>query len=137
MAEAAYAEGGPTQGRAMRCSRPFSAQRQRADWATVELRPKQCLLIDPLNERVTLAIAEAVAQAGSKDRAMALLDAYRAEVKFVDAAIAMPASLLRRGIQSEPSGQPASAGRITYAGRGDEIAHVHRDGNGHYWVKLS
>ena len=121
----------------MRCSRPFSAQRQRADWATVELCAKQCLLIDPLNERVTLAMAEALAQAGSKDRAMALLDAYRAEVEFVDAAIAVPATLLRRGIQSAPSGQPASTGRTTFVGSGDEIAHVHRDGNGHAWVNLS
>lgn len=137
MAEAAYAERGPTRGCAMRCSRPFSAQRQRADWATVELCAKQCLLIDPLNERVTLAMAEALAQAGSKDRAVALLDAYRAEVEFVDAAIAVPATLLRRGIPSAPSGQPASAGRTTFVGSGDEIAHVHRDGNGHAWVNLS
>src|SRR5687768_11427273 len=46
--------------------RAIADHRGRSDWGRVESLARACLVVDPLNEEATLALAEAVALAGAK-----------------------------------------------------------------------
>jgi hypothetical protein len=54
--------------------------RDHGRWDTVEVLARCLLRLDPLNEEGTIALAEALSLAGSKSTAIALLQAYSAEV---------------------------------------------------------
>src|SRR5699024_4806577 len=49
-------------------------ERRRGNWGLVETLARKCLLVDPLNEEATMALAEATALSGSKRAALQLLD---------------------------------------------------------------
>jgi DNA-binding SARP family transcriptional activator len=99
--------------------------RQRADWRAVEARAIECLSLDPFNEPATLALAEALARTGSKERAVTLLEQYKNEVTARDAAIAIPATLLRRRIESSVGLDSPAHVRVPLIGRGDAMASLH------------
>ena len=99
--------------------------RKRSDWPAVEARSIECLSLDPFSEPATLALAEALARMGSKERAVTLLEAYRKEVGVHDPQIALPAILLRKRIEgSVPTVQPIDV-RLPLAARGDAISSLH------------
>ena len=100
--------------------------RQRGEWHHVEALAHALLAFDPLNEVATLALAEALARSGSKERAVATLDVYRAEVQKRDADIALPARLLRRRIESGAPFEDASKYSTAIFGRGDELERLHK-----------
>jgi hypothetical protein len=95
--------------------------RDRAEWSSLELRARQCLALDPLNEQATLGLAEALARTGSKERALNILEAYGTDVSVSSPHIAIPASLLRKRIdaQAYTALHPATSPLI---GRSDSFA---------------
>lgn len=103
----------------------IAAQRERGDWAAVERLATRCLLLDPLNEEATLALAEAAAFHGSKVRALEILDAYLQELGPTAGDIRVPATLLRRRIaeayRAAPDQHPSSQ-----LGRDQEMQDVKR-----------
>ena len=101
----------------------IEALRRRADWRSLEARAMECLALDPFSETATLALAEALARMGSKERAVALLDNYRKEVGDCDSLIALPASLLRKRI--EASSLVALSIRGQLLERGDSLSLLH------------
>lgn len=98
--------------------------RKRADWPAVEARSLECLALDPLSEPATLALAEALARTGSKERAVVLLEAYKTEVGAHDTQIALPATLLRKRIEGNLSHNQPNDVRIPLFGRGDAMSSV-------------
>jgi DNA-binding SARP family transcriptional activator len=87
-------------------------QRANGHWANVELTARRCLMIDPLNEEATLALAEAAAMAGSKFEALRLLDHYSAELEVQTPKLALQSTLLRHRISDRlPPVQPLFVGR--------------------------
>jgi DNA-binding SARP family transcriptional activator len=78
----------------------FDIARRKADWRYLEALARRTLELDPLNETAILGLAEATARAGSKVLAVSMLDAYRAELGDERAALALPASLLEKRINS-------------------------------------
>jgi len=99
--------------------------RKRADWPSVEARALECLALDPLSESATLALAEALARMGSKERAVSLLDAYSKEVGAHDSHIALPANLLRKRIEAGVSATQPLGFRAPLIDRGGVIASLH------------
>jgi DNA-binding SARP family transcriptional activator/tetratricopeptide (TPR) repeat protein len=103
--------------------RALNARRTEGDWEGAEAVARQCLLIDPLNEEATLALAEAMALGGSKVNAVTLLDRYLEEVGAIGRELHVPATLLRRRIAERPVGivsQVPPEGR--FVGRADGMA---------------
>jgi DNA-binding SARP family transcriptional activator len=96
------------------------ALRKRGEWPAVEARARECLSLDPLNEPATLALAEALARTGSKERALTLLSAYEKEVGRIDESIAVPAAVLRKRIEGSTFARPEGA-RIPMVGRSHEF----------------
>jgi DNA-binding SARP family transcriptional activator/tetratricopeptide (TPR) repeat protein len=72
------------------------------DWAATERASRACLVLDPLNEEATLALAEMLAIGGSKARAVRLLDGYMAEVSSPTRDLQLPAAVLKRRISESP-----------------------------------
>jgi DNA-binding SARP family transcriptional activator len=92
--------------------------RREASWEAVERLARMCLQLDPLNEEATLALAEATALTGSKQKAIAMLDTYVAELGPGAGEARLPAQVLRRRISD----------RLPRRGRGIiEAAFVGRD----------
>lgn len=60
--------------------RSIADARSRGRYADVERLARHCLTLDPLNEEATLALAEAVALAGSKVEAVGMIERYLAEI---------------------------------------------------------
>ena len=75
--------------------------RRAGRWEEVEPLARNCLQIDPLNEEATLALAEAIALAGAKSKAVAMLDAYMMELGPHAGDIKLPATVLRRRIADQ------------------------------------
>ena len=69
-----------------------------ARWDEVERYARACLVVDPLNEEATLALAEALALSGSKVAGVKVLDRYLEEIGQQHPAITIPASILRKRI---------------------------------------
>lgn len=70
-------------------------------WDQVEQYARACLVVDPLNEEATLALAEALALTGAKVAALRLLDQYELDVG--DRRLALPAKVLKRRISEVPA----------------------------------
>jgi DNA-binding SARP family transcriptional activator len=75
----------------------ISACRREGRWQHVERLARECLQLDPLNEEAHLALAESVALAGGKSKAVAMLDAYMAEVPEAND-LRLQAGVLRKRI---------------------------------------
>jgi len=103
----------------------IAAQRERNDWAAVERLATRCLLLDPLNEEATLALAEAAAFHGSKVRALEILDSYLHELGPAAGDIRVPATLLRRRIAEAYRAAPGQP-RASQVGREPEMQDVKR-----------
>jgi len=103
----------------------IAAQRERNEWAAVERLATRCLLLDPLNEEATLALAEAAAFHGSKVRALEILDAYLRELGPAAGDIRVPATLLRRRIAEAYRAAPGQP-RASQVGREPEMQDVKR-----------
>ena len=82
----------------------------------------KCLHVDPLNEEATLTLAEATALSGNKKGALAILDAYLADVGTGNAEIRLPAAILRNRITERvTTGSTESARHPTFVGRHDSL----------------
>ncbi len=68
------------------------------EWSLVEHLANCCLQLDPLNEEATLALAEAAAFAGNKNRALRIIDQYTQEIGSQGQDIRLPAAILRRRV---------------------------------------
>ncbi|HEU4630613.1 MAG TPA: AAA family ATPase, partial [Gemmatimonadaceae bacterium] len=113
-------------------------ERRRGNWGTVETLARKVLQLDPLNEEATLGLAEATALTGSKRAALAILDAFLAELGDRARDIRLPASVLRRRIAERL--EPAATGRAAeacFVGRAESMAFLNehfqraRAGDGH------
>lgn len=103
----------------------IAAQRERNDWAAVERLATRCLLLDPLNEEATLALAEASAFHGNKVRALEILDSYLRELGPTAGDIRVPATLLRRRIAEAYRAAPEQQ-RASQVGRDQEMHDMKR-----------
>ncbi|HEV2180362.1 MAG TPA: AAA family ATPase [Gemmatimonadaceae bacterium] len=103
----------------------IGTQRERNDWAAVERLATRCLLLDPLNEEATLALAEAAAFHGSKVRALEILDSYLRELGPAAGDIRVPATLLRRRIAEAYRAAPEQQ-RASQLGRDQEMQDMKR-----------
>jgi len=103
----------------------IGAQRERNDWAAVERLATRCLLLDPLNEEATLALAEAAAFHGSKVRALEILDGFLRELGPAAGDIRVPATLLRRRIAEAYRADPGQH-TASQLGREREMQDVKR-----------
>ena len=100
-------------------------RRARGRWDEVERLAQICLRYDPLNEEATLALAEANALAGSKARALAILDQYIAELGD-STSIQLPATLLRRRIAERlPDPAYTVPSEASFAGRDESLRYLH------------
>lgn len=100
-------------------------RRARGRWGDVERLAQICLRYDPLNEEATLALAEASALAGSKTRALAILDQYIAELGD-STSIQLPATLLRRRIAERLPDPPYTVpSEACFAGRDESLRYLH------------
>lgn len=104
----------------------IAAQRDRGDWAAVERLATRCLLLDPLNEEATLALAEATAAHGGKVRALEILDAYLRELGPAAGDIRVPATLLRRRIAEAYRAEPDDGPEASQVGREHEMRDIKR-----------
>ena len=102
----------------------ISVRRARGAWSEVDRLARIALALDPLNEEATLCLAEALALAGNKAEAVALLDTYIEEVGPTSAGrLDLAPSLLRRRIQQRfpdtPNRRPLDG---EFVGRADSMA---------------
>ena len=81
--------------------------RLEGDWSSVERVSVKCLSLDPYNETAVLAQAEAAAMRGGKKQAVAILDAYIADLGSTHPDLKLPASLLRRRVVERVPDRPA------------------------------
>lgn len=101
----------------------IAARKSRAEWAEVERLAHQCLVIDPLNEEATLALAEAAALHGGKAEAMGILDRYLREMGPTARELRLPAVALRRRIAEPELEFPlAPPFQVPFVGRSAEMA---------------
>src|SRR5690348_4862162 len=98
------------------------ARRARGDWAAVETLSRTCLILDPLNEEATLAVAEAAAMHGSKAYALTVIDRYLKEIGPDAREIRLPATALRRRIANAGREAPVPLGHGPFVGREPEMA---------------
>ncbi|HEX3159289.1 MAG TPA: AAA family ATPase, partial [Gemmatimonadaceae bacterium] len=102
-------------------------RRRRGAWHDVERMARRVLVLDPLNEEATLALAEATALAGSKSAAIGILDTYVAELGVAGADIRLPATVLRRRIAERLQLPPSlAAGEACFVGRRNTMALLHQ-----------
>jgi DNA-binding SARP family transcriptional activator len=87
--------------------RELERRRLQGDWSSVEKIAAACTTLDPLNESVVLAQAEATAMRGGKRAAISLLDRYMAEVGDPAPDLKVPATILRRRIIERVPDRPA------------------------------
>jgi DNA-binding SARP family transcriptional activator len=99
--------------------------RRRANWRSVEWQARACLAIDEFNESATLALAEALARSGSKEKALATLDSFSIEVGARDRNLALPAQLLRRRIDAKITSEVNAIPEVRFVARGDHLALLH------------
>lgn len=104
----------------------LAAKRRQHDWAAVESLAARCLMLDPLNEEATLAIAEAAAVHGSKARALDILDGYLGELGPDAGDIRLPATLLRRRIAERYHADPPDRCAAPQIGRDEEMRELGR-----------
>jgi len=104
----------------------IAAQRDRGDWDAVERLATRCLLLDPLNEKATLALAEAAAFHGSRVRALEILDGYLRELGPAAGDIRLPATLLRRRIAEAYRADPGDGHETLQVGREQEMHDIKR-----------
>ncbi|HYD53983.1 MAG TPA: hypothetical protein VEA99_15210, partial [Gemmatimonadaceae bacterium] len=102
----------------------LAAHRRAGRWEAAERTARACLAIDPLNEEATLGLAEVLAIAGSKVKAVRLLDEYIAEAGPGAEAIKLPATLLRRRIAERLPAVEYDASRSMFVGRAAEMAQL-------------
>lgn len=98
----------------------MTAGRARGEWAGVERCAEACRRVDPLNEEAHLALAEALCMTASKERALAVLDEYEAQLGE-HRQLRLPARLLRERIEHAAT-RPLvgeSAVDAPFVGRGD------------------
>ncbi len=104
----------------------IAAERDRGNWEAVERLATPCLLLDPLNEAATLALAEAAYSHGSKVRALAIVDAYLRELGPGAGNIRLPATLLRRRIAEAHRADPDDGHDVSQIGREHEMHDMKR-----------
>lgn len=103
--------------------RAIADHRGRSDWGRVEMLARACLVVDPLNEEATLALAEAVALAGAKAEAVGILDRYLSELGPAARDLKLPASVLRRRIAERlPQASYGAPRETALFGRGELMA---------------
>ncbi len=101
----------------------LATRKARAEWADVERLAHRCLVIDPLNEEATLALAEAAALHGGKAEAMGILDRYLREMGPTARELRLPAMTLRRRIAEPELEFPlAPPLHVPFVGRSAEMA---------------
>lgn len=102
-------------------SRAIDRARKVSNWNTVADIARACLALDPSHEEATLALAETVAVAGSKVRAVDMLNEYATEVGKLQSDLQVPASVIRRRI-TERLGERSQTGlTLPFAGREAEL----------------
>ena len=100
----------------------LSEARRGNHWPEAMRCAQQCLHVDPLNEEATLTLAEATALSGNKKSALAILDAYLADVGTVNAEIRLPAAILRNRITERvTTGSTDVARHSAFVGRHDSL----------------
>lgn len=99
-------------------------ERRRGNWGLVETLARKCLLVDPLNEEATMALAEATALSGSKRAALQLLDGYLRELGPDAGDMRLPAAVLRRRIAERIPASQSSFGAVPdcFVGRERSVA---------------
>lgn len=103
--------------------RAIADRRGRSDWERVESLARACLVVDPLNEEATLALAESVALAGCKAEAVGILDRYLGEIGPDARDLKVPASVLRRRIAERlPQARYGAPPETALFGRGELMA---------------
>lgn len=104
--------------------RAISEMRARGRYADVERLCRHCLVLDPLNEEATLALAEAVALAGGKVEAVGMIDRYAGEVARYGSEMRLPASLLRERISDRLIRRSQAAMELPMVGREEDVERV-------------
>jgi DNA-binding SARP family transcriptional activator len=103
-------------------SAAIAEKRKVGAWGEVEVLSRRCLQIDPLDERATLALAEATALGGRKSDALAVLDLYVGELSGDGSDSAAAARRMRRHIAERLSSEPyLRTSEGLFAGRGDSM----------------
>lgn len=105
-----------------RLSSDLHRARQGADWSAVNRIARGLLGVDPLNETATLGLAESMARAGSKQKAIQLLRNYAEDVGTAHEQLALPSRFLTRRIAEEVSVAPLK--RAVIVGRTDELRQL-------------
>jgi DNA-binding SARP family transcriptional activator len=98
----------------------LSEHRRAARWDLAEETARAILSLDLFNEEATLALAEAMALAGSKLEAVQLLDSYLREVGPRDHPLHVSAAILRKRIAERLTDIPYAAGS-PFVGRGEAL----------------
>ncbi|MDB4874697.1 MAG: hypothetical protein JWM41_1143 [Gemmatimonadetes bacterium] len=98
--------------------------RSAGEWAITERAARACLVLDPLNEDATLALAEMLAIGGAKVQAVKLLDDYMLELGPKARDIRLPASVLKRRIGEKMPDHYRPKGDLPYIGREDEMRRL-------------
>ncbi|HKV52933.1 MAG TPA: AAA family ATPase [Gemmatimonadaceae bacterium] len=104
----------------------IAVQRDRGDWAAVERLATRCLLLDPLNEDATYALAQVAAEHGGRVRALEIIDAYLRELGDVAGLVRVPVTLLRRRIGESNSSDPDDGRDTSQVGREHEMHDIKR-----------
>jgi DNA-binding SARP family transcriptional activator len=105
----------------------LSDARSHNSWDECERLARKCLEIDPLNEEATLALAEATALGGNKQKAVLLLESYLAELGTSHPDIRLPAALLRKRIAERVSYVTAAlAPNASFVGRATSLTLLQR-----------
>ena len=104
----------------------LAVHKGRSDWLSVAAAARACLDLDPLNETATLHLAESLAHSGLKAEAVRLLDEYARDTGRVSADIALPASVLRRRVQSLGDRKDGVLCHPPLAGRTEQLTQFER-----------
>ena len=104
----------------------MNAHRERGEWRRAEQLAMRCLAIDPLNEEVTLVLAEAAALSGSKVRALGILDRYLRDIGPDAREIRLPVTLMRRRIAEVYHGDMIPVREAPHVGRDSEMSELTR-----------
>lgn len=104
--------------------RAISEMRARGRYSDVERLCRFCLILDPLNEEATLALAESVALAGGKAEAVGMIDRYSGEVSRYPAELHLPAQLLRERISDRLIRRSQANMELPMIGREEDVERV-------------
>jgi DNA-binding SARP family transcriptional activator len=105
-----------------RLAQDLNRARQGADWTAVKGFAQALREIDPLNETAALGLAEAMARAGSKQKAVKLLHDYARDVGDESERLTLPSKFLTRRISEDATRAPA--GTIQIIGRTAELTRL-------------